>query len=178
MNSTIWQVIKALWPLWAILGFVLIARLTFDWLLPTLFDRWKLRRKFVAGRKWRSDRELVWMLRGMEPGEFEEYVANLFAKLGYKTKTVGGPHDKGIDVIAEKDGIKHYIQCKRYIDVPVGVAEVRDFYGAVADQLANGTAYLITTNKFTLDAEQFAADKPIELIDQLKLVDLINKAEK
>lgn len=178
MNSIIWQVAKALWPLWAILGFILIVRLTFDWLLPTLIDRWKLRRKFAAGRKWRSGRELVWMLRGMKSGEFEEYIANLFAKLGYKTEKVGGAYDKGIDVVAEKDGVKHYIQCKKYSDSSVGVDEVREFYGAIADQLANGTAYFITTNKFTPEAERFAADKPIELIDQLKLVEWISEAEK
>jgi len=31
--------------------------------------------------------------------------------------------------------------------------------------LAQAKGYFITTNKFTLEAERFAEDKPIELID-------------
>ena len=45
------------------------------------------------------------------------------------------------------------------------VGDVRNFYGALADHLTNGKGYFITTNKFTLEAEKFADDKPIELID-------------
>jgi len=55
---------------------------------------------------------------------------------------------------------------------------VRDFYGALADHLANGKGYFITTNKFTLEAERFAEDKPIELIDGFKLIKYIRLAEK
>ena len=127
--------------------------------------------------QWRTDRELIIWLRGLKPWEFEQYVADLFTKLGYRTNVVGGSYDKGIDVIAEKDGIKHYIQCKKYITSVVGVNEVRDFYGALADHLANGKGYFITTNKFTLEAEKFAEDKPIELIDGNKLIKYIRMVE-
>jgi len=118
------------------------------------------------------------MLRGMKPDEFEEYIADLFSKLGYKTEVTGGAYDEGIDVIAEKDGIKHYVQCKKFITQEVGVGAVRDFYGAIADRLANGKGYFITTNKFTLEAERFAEDKPIELIDGFRLIEYIRLAEK
>lgn len=114
----------------------------------------------------------------MAPDEFEEYVASLFEKMGYKTKVVGGPHDEGIDVVAEKDEVIHYIQCKKYLGSEVGVAAVRDFYGAIADRLARGKGYFITTNKFTLDAERFAEDKPIELVDSFKLLGFIRSVEK
>ena len=95
-----------------------------------------------------------------------------------KTETVGGSHDEGIDVIAEKDGIKHYIQCKKFITQTVAVGAVRDFYGAITDHLANGKGYFITTNKFTLEAEKFVEDKPIELIDGQKLIEYIRLTEK
>ena len=82
-------------------------------------------------------------------------------------------------MIAEKEGIAHYIQCKKYFSKhEVGSPEVRNFYGAVADHLVKGKGYFITTNKFTLEAEQFAQDKPIELIDSHRLVDYIHLAEK
>jgi restriction system protein len=114
----------------------------------------------------------------MKPGEFEEYVADLFSRLGFKTEAVGRSHDGGVDVIAEKDGIKHYIQCKKFITQEVGVGAIRDFYGAIANHLAQGKGYFVTTNKFTLEAEKFAEDKPIELIDGQKIIKYIRLVEK
>jgi restriction system protein len=115
----------------------------------------------------------------MDPTEFEVYTADLFRRLGYRTEQVGGSHDGGIDVIAEKSGIKHYIQCKKYFSKhEVGSPEVRNFYGSIADRLGNGEGWFITTNKFTPEAEKFAEDKPIVLINQFKLIDYIRLAEK
>lgn len=143
-----------------------------------IFGIWRRKERFKNVQGFLSDRELLLKLREMRPTEFEDYVAELFSKLGYKTKAVGGGHDRGIDVIAEKEGIKHYIQCKKFITSQVGVADVRDFYGAIADHVAQGKGYLITTNKFTLEAEEFAEDKPIELIDGHKLIGYIRLAER
>ncbi len=114
----------------------------------------------------------------MKPSEFENYISDLFARLGYKTKAVGASHDGGVDVIAEKDGIKSYVQCKKFITSEATVGDVRNFYGALADHLTNGKGYFVTTNKFTLEAEKFAEDKPIELIDGYKLIRYIKMAEK
>lgn len=172
------KIIIAFWPLWMILGIILLIRIFFNRLLPDLFHNWKNRRKFKAGQKWRSDRDLLYWLRGMNPSEFEEYIADLFSKMGYKTKVTGGAYDEGVDIIAEKDGTKHYIQCKKFITQEVGVGALRDFYGAIADHLADGKGYFITTNKFTLEAERFNEDKPIELIDGQKLIKYIHLVEK
>jgi len=138
---------------------------------------WRRKARFRRVQGFLSNRELLLKLRNMHPTEFEEYVADLFSKLDYKTQTVGGSHDEGIDVIAEKDGIKHYIQCKKFITQTVRVGAVRDFYGAITDHLAKGKGYFITTNKFTLEAERFAEDKPIELIDGFRLIKYIRQAE-
>jgi len=184
MQIDFWELIKnslpilwKFWPLWIILSILIIGRLFFDW-LGLEFDKWHIRRKFRKGEEWRSDRDLLQWLRGMNPSEFENYIADLFSRLGYKTQAVGQSHDEGIDVIAEKDGVNHYIQCKKFITSQVTVHDVRDFYGALADKLANGKGYFITTNKFTLEAEKFAEDKPIELIDGSKLVEYIHLAKK
>jgi len=142
------------------------------------WEKYKRAKRIKMGEKWRSDRELLYWLRGMKSWDFEQYVADLFSKMGYKTEKVGGGYDKGIDVIAEKNGVKHYIQCKKYITSVVGVAEVRNFYGAIADHLVRGKGYFITTNKFTLEAEKFVEDKPIELIDNFKLLKYIKLAER
>ncbi|MDD3734951.1 MAG: restriction endonuclease, partial [Candidatus Pacebacteria bacterium] len=152
-------------------GFVVLIGLL---VIAVIAKKFRLKR----GAKWLSDRELLNELRRLTPDEFERYIADLFSKLGYQTNVSGGPYDQGVDIIAEKNGIKHYIQCKKFITREVGVGAVRDFYGALADHLANSKGYFITTNKFTLEAEKFAEDKPIELIDGFKLIQYIRLAKK
>gem|GEM_PF-602703 len=159
----------ALWIVFAILYILLII----------VISRWQKRKRFKMGEKWLSDDELIHVLREMEPGDFENYIADLFSKLGYKTEVTGGPGDGGVDIIAEKDGVRHYIQCKKYYRKhEVGEPEVREFLGAIVHLLTKGTGYFITTNIFTLPARQFAEGEPIELIDRYKLVDYIRQAEK
>jgi restriction system protein len=160
-----------------ILFVVLSVRLFFEYWLPDLISSIKLRLRFRTGEKLRNDRELLRWLRGMHPTQFEQYIADLFRRLGYAAEVVGASHDGGIDVIAEKSGIKHYIQCKKYIVQRVGSGAIRDFYGAIADR-ESGKGFFITTNTFTFEAEKFAEDKPIELIDGFALVRYIRLAEK
>ena len=126
--------------------------------------------------QWQTDKELERYLLGLEHWEFEKYIGDLFTKLGYKTQVIGGSYDEGIDVIAEKDGIKHYIQCKHYRN-PVGVEKIRDFYGAITAKYSNEKAFFITTGYFTEEAERFVLDKNIELIDRPKLIRLIRQVE-
>ncbi|MFH1207841.1 MAG: restriction endonuclease [Patescibacteria group bacterium] len=115
-------------------------------------------------------------LRKLTPNQFEDYVAELFRRLGFRTEKVGGSYDGGIDVIAEKDGIKHYIQCKRFITGQVNVHDIRDFYGALVDKETQAKGYFITTNVFTLESEKFAEGKPLELIDGDRLMRYIKEA--
>lgn len=139
-----------------------------DW-----FDR------FMDGRdrsRMFNESRSLQQLRQLSPDQFEQYIVELFRKLGYNTHHVGGSYDGGIDVIAEKDGVKHLIQCKKFITSQVPVSAVRDFYGAIVDHINNDKAFFITTNVFTLDAENFCEDKPIELIDGKKLMEYIRQA--
>ena len=136
------------------------------------------RSKVHKQSQWRTDRELLNWLKELKPWEFEDYIAHLYSKLGYKTERVGGGYDGGVDVIAEKNGIKYYIQCKKYITSTVGVKEIREFYGVLVGHTAQGKGIFITTNIFTSEAEYFAKDKPIELIDGQKLLRLIRQLEK
>lgn len=123
--------------------------------------------------KWFLSKKKVQDLQKLTPSQFEEYIAKLFKSLGYEAKVTGGKGDGGVDVVAEKDGLTHFIQCKKFINSKVPVGAVRDFYGAIADRVDGGKGYFITTNIFTLDAEKFAEDKPIELIDKFKLIELM-----
>lgn len=46
--------------------------------------------------------------------EFEIFIADLFKKMGYKATITKASGDQGVDIIAERDGVKIAIQAKRY----------------------------------------------------------------
>jgi len=79
-----WPIFWNFWPLWAVLLALLAFELFLNW-LDLEIHNWHIRRKFKKGEKWRSDQELVQWLRKMRPTEFEDYIADLFGRLGYKT---------------------------------------------------------------------------------------------
>ncbi len=170
----LWLLFKESWWFWLSL---LTIRILIE-LIPALKYRFKLNKKFSFINRLSSDRDNLNKLRKLSPSEFEHYIADLYSRLGYKTETVGRSHDGGVDVIAEKDGVKHYIQCKKFITSKVHVGAVRDFYGAMTNELANGKGIFITTNVFTTEAENFADGNPIELIDGHDLLRLIKSVDK
>jgi restriction system protein len=176
-SEMIYQMLVMLWPMWVFALGIVFMKLFFYWLEGAI-DRWRIQRTFKKGEQWRSKRELIQWMKRMKPAEFEEYIADVFSRMGYDTQKMGGPHDGGVDVVAKKDGTIHYIQCKKFISSKVSVSDVRDFYGALADSLADGKGMFITTNVFTLEAERFAEDKPIELIDGDALVRLVLDVKK
>lgn len=159
----------SMWKLWLLLLIIAVVVL--------FLEKEKRDKRYKSINEVHSDRQILNKLRGLKPKEFEDYIAYLFSQLGFATEIVGGSYDGGVDVIATKDGIKHYIQCKKFITSQVSVGSVRDFYGSLVDHIANGKGYFITTNKFTLEAERFAKDKPIELIDGYGLLKYIEMAK-
>lgn len=51
----------------------------------------------------------------LEGWDFEYFCADLLKESGYKNVTVTkGSGDQGVDILAEKDGIRYAVQCKRY----------------------------------------------------------------
>lgn len=130
----------------------------------------KLRRR-NAILDWDDDK-ILYMLKGMSPSQFEREMALMFNALGFDAEAVGGSNDGGIDVIAQKGGKRYFVQCKKFMTREVTPHDVRDFLGAITN-VSNPAdkGYFITTNKFTLAAEQTAEGNPrIELIDGARLV--------
>ena len=113
----------------------------------------------------------------LTPREFEEWTESLFKALDFQNVVLTPQSgDKGLDLIAEKDGKKIAVQCKKFKGV-VGTPIIQAFAGAL--QTADiDKGYFITTGTYSLDAEKMAQDLPIELYDRNSLVDLIELAMK
>lgn len=107
--------------------------------------------------------------------EFEELCRRLMENMGFSVETTKASGDGGIDLIAYNSqpllSGKYIIQCKRYIG-SVGEPVIRDLYGVVTSERAN-KGILMTSGVFTKQAQIFADGKPIELIDGVKLRELL-----
>ena len=88
---------------------------------------------------------------------------------------IGGVGDGGVDLILRSNGdgsIAHLVQCKRYIDWKVGVAEVRDFLAQWRHQ-SRCEGVFVTCGRYTSEARAFATGKPIRLIDGDELLSML-----
>ncbi len=112
-------------------------------------------------------------MQKMDPVDFEHFCGWLYQKDGYKVGDTVVTGDEGVDLELRKRGRKVIVQCKRYSGT-VGQPTVRDLYGAMF-HTGSKEAHLVTTGKISRQAENWAAGKPIELIDGHDLVAWVNR---
>lgn len=110
-------------------------------------------------------------LQGMAPDDFEAFVAQTFRDQGFRVWDIRFSADHGVDLqIITPEGAPAVAQVKRY-KKHVGEPVVRDLYGAMMHAGAS-RAYLISTGGFSRPAQEWAAGKPIRLIDGRQLLEI------
>jgi restriction system protein len=121
---------------------------------------WRQRQQTHSGLV-RLDRE---ELQALHPREFEQYVARLFRRKGYRVKLRGRSGDQGVDLeLIQPSGKRAVVQCKRY-QRTISPDVVRDLYGTlIHERVAH--AFLVTTADISAASREWAAGKPITLID-------------
>ncbi|RKY36920.1 MAG: hypothetical protein DRP72_03620 [Candidatus Omnitrophota bacterium] len=116
-------------------------------------------------------------INSMNGYEFENLIGELLKKMEFTIKQTQKTADGGIDIFVYSNepitGGTYIIQCKRH-NSPISEPVIRELYGVVISEKAN-KGILITNSTFTKTAEKFAKDKPLELINGNKLIDLLNK---
>ena len=113
-----------------------------------------------------SIRRLSWQ-------EFERLLGEAFRRQGYQVIRRGGAGaDGGVDLELRSDDEKLLVQAKHWRSRVVRLPQVRELWGAVADEHAHG-AIFVTSGSFTDDAERWTATKNLTLIDGAQLVGLI-----
>lgn len=122
----------------------------------------------------RADLKLA-QLANLTPEGFEEFVAEIFEALGYEVETVGGTGDEGADLRVKKKGLVAVVQCKYHKKGVVGSPELQKFLGTIHHTRSH-KGFFVTTRTFSLAAEKFVAEHPIELIDGPRLVELVHEA--
>ena len=138
-------------------------------------------KRFVASYDVADSLDEATNIAAMDWKDFENLIRELFEKefmaTGGEVKITQASRDKGVDAVAfDPDPIrggKIIIQAKRYTNV-VGVAAVRDLYGAVHNEGAT-KGILVTTSNYGPDAYEFAKGKPLTLINGAQLLYLLAK---
>ena len=100
----------------------------------------------------------------MAPATFEKLIALVFSKLGYNVMTTKLSGDQGVDVIAEKRGLRIAIQAKCYKE-PVGNFAIQEVVAGKAFYHAQ-EAYVVTNSYFTKSAKQLADANNVVLWDR------------
>jgi len=118
---------------------------------------------------------------GMRWQEFEVLVGEAFRREGYHvTEARGGGPDGGVDLVlsrpAQGGTEKTLVQCKHWRAYKVGVDVVRELYGVMA---ARGAAegIVVTSGRFTAEAQAFAQGRNVHLTDGPALRALIGEAQ-
>jgi len=109
---------------------------------------------------------------------FEAVVEALFAQAGFETRSQTHGADGGVDIWlysihhADGDAPVSIVQCKQWMRWKVGVKEMRELRGVMAQHgIVRGQ--FVTTSDFTQDAREFAAGNGIGLHDVAGLLRLI-----
>jgi hypothetical protein len=117
----------------------------------------------------------------MDPYDFEQFVADLWERMGWETEVSAASADEGVDVVARKNTPYEQttlIQAKRYgPNTTVGSPDIQQ-YASLDDQYDGvDTVVVVTTNTFTTQARELADRLDVKLVDGDALAGLINEYE-
>ena len=112
-------------------------------------------------------------LRNTSWKQFEFLVAEAFRRQGWQVDfSLGGGADGGVDLVLRREGRTALVQCKQWKARSVGASVVRELFGLMVAEDTD-EAIIVTSGHFTREAEAFAEDKPIRLIDGPELLALV-----
>lgn len=105
----------------------------------------------------------------LSPIEFENFCADILLQAGWNATVTQASGDQGVDVIAEKKGIRLVLQCKKYSS-PVGNKAVQEIAAGKIHQQADHAA-VVTNNGFTPSALELANTTNVKLLHVSELED-------
>lgn len=107
----------------------------------------------IAGTKFHED---------MSPEKFERYCAAVLRETKWDARVTPASGDQGVDIVAEKRGVRIVVQCKKY-SKPVGNRAVQEIVAAIAHESAQ-RGVVVTTSAYTRAAVQLAASNQVLLL--------------
>jgi HJR/Mrr/RecB family endonuclease len=112
------------------------------------------------------------VLDNLDHKRFEDLVAEIYEKIGYDIKVIGGSHDGGVVSGGGKDRI--VVQCKHQKQ-NVGRPVLQQLWGVLNSDHSITRCDLVTSAGFTREALEFADGKRLTLVDRTKLEELARR---
>lgn len=113
----------------------------------------------------------------MDPIQFEHFVADLWSAQEWNTRVTGEQNDRGVDIVATRDSPipeKHLIQAKRYgPNNSVGSPDVQQYSSLKRQEPGTDVVTIVTSGRFSKQAEGIAQDLNVKLIDGDDLYNLV-----
>jgi len=124
---------------------------------------WKARKRSRLADEVRDDPTAA-TLNQMHWQEFELVAGEAYRRRGYAVTERGGAGpDGGVDLVIRKGSESTVVQCKQYRATQVGVAIVRELFGAMTAEGASA-GVVVSLGPFTRDAQAFAGGRNIKLV--------------
>lgn len=142
------------WLIWLLAGLVFAYTIVGVW------------RRFIDRRTFDATDDPA----GLTWSQFEHLIGEFYRRKGASVMARGGPiADGGVDMnLSYPTGERLIVQCKHWKNRHVGVKPLRELWGVLDDEKADG-AIFVTSGSFSADALAFANGKQLELIDGSKL---------
>jgi restriction system protein len=103
----------------------------------------------------------------MSPEEFEHYCAAVLRERKWNARVTQISGDQGVDIVADKRGVRIVIQCKKY-SKPVGNRAVQEIVAGIAHQNAQ-RGVVVATSGYTSSAFKLAASNEVLLLHHSEL---------
>lgn len=112
-----------------------------------------------------EEKKQVRSIDTMDGHDYEYFCADVLKHHGYdNVQVTRGSGDQGVDITAERDGIKYAVQCKRYSQA-VGNKAVQEIYAGMRFYGCH-VGIIMTNNYFTSSAKELAKRNGIILWDR------------
>ena len=103
----------------------------------------------------------------MSPEEFERYCASILRERKWDARVTPLSGDQGVDIVADKRGLRIVVQCKKY-SKPVGNRAVQEIVAGIA-HLDAQRGVVVATSGYTSSAVKLAASNEVLLLHHAEL---------
>ena len=129
-------------------------------------------------KKYKEFNNILDQIDNMSGQEFEDYLINNILPLDgyYNISGTNYSGDYGVDIVAEKNGIKCAIQCKRFRE-KINLKAVQEIVAGRKHYRCD-KAIVITNNYYSKSAIELAYDNAVELLDRDYIILILKRNKK
>jgi restriction system protein len=156
------------------LGPVFAPVVALAFLAPVTFSFLKSNRK----KKFHDMKEEIKLIQELSWPQLNEQVAVAYRHAGYLI--LGNDpftSDQSVDLVMRKSANLYLLQSRYWRNRKLGLREVKNLFFLMHEKQASGI-FLLTTGIFTKEARRYAVGRPINLIDGIQLVELLDNIKK